>query len=243
MEAHTHPINDSVQENLNLSLLGMLSTEVISMLGVPKGRYDYRGREVLMFGEEPYFVSVEVKNGYVVSVNTHQERRSNTRIKPYQTERAILRHSGKEHEAEIIDLSVKGIAMKVTKGTLPAKGATVSFCASLKTRPFTIICITLVGRVHRVVEEKDKIVILFSTSFETHSHKALVDYINSHQALSAIRHVAPQPTFSALQLVERNMTIIKSDLCIMCREKSCGASLDNEEAKFLNDQGITDHAA
>jgi hypothetical protein len=221
---HAHPINSSnqdIQGNEYRFLLGKPIAEAISILDEPFGSYPYRGREVFMFSGTSGVVNIEVKNGYVVSVNASKERRGDVRVKPDRKQKAVLRYSGKHRVAEIIDLSVKGVSMKVADGTLPVIGAAVTFCTGLRTLRLTQVYISLSGKVYRVEESSGKIVILFSSPFETHSHKVLTDYISSRQALAILRPVVPQPSYATSQSVDQAVSYIKSDLCAMCSEKVC----------------------
>lgn len=213
---HTLDIDDP-----HIDLLGKTPLQVFDTLGDPFGRYDHRGREILMFAHNSDTVTCEIEANTVVRVNTHEERRTAVRIKPPRIKRAFLRHGDVRCESTVVDMSIKSIAVKVVSGPLPQKGEFVTCCTSLMTSIKTKTYVVVAGHVHHVDEDRKKVVILLHMPFDTHSHKALHNYIHAHQALSSLGKA--KKVIDAIDQ-DRNIEVIKSDLCLICAEGACGGS-------------------
>lgn len=220
-----------------ISLLGVRSADLPTILGEPFSTFTYRGRVVNMFDVNSDILTCESSEGYVVSVDAHKERRTDIRIKPDHIERSYLRYSGKRHETRIIDISARGASLELTKGPLPTQGATVSFCTKLRTH-HAYIFITLVGQVYRVDADRNSCVVLFSSPHQTHSHKALSDYINVHHAFKALK-----PALIHHLDEKTEVATIKSDLCSLCTEKSCERPDGYNDSDPIHQNGISAHAA
>lgn len=233
-DLHKHPTEEETPSYL--SLLGVRSADLSTILGEPFSTFTYRGRVVYMFDVNSEILTCESKEGYVVSVDSHKERRTDIRIKPDHIERSYLRYSGQRHETRIIDISARGTSLELTKDP-PAQGATVSFCTKLRTH-HAYIFITLVGQVYRVDAARNSCVVLFSSPHQTHSHKALSDYISAHQAFKALK-----PALIHHLDETKEVATIKSDLCSLCTEKSCERPDGYNDSNPTYQNGISAHAA
>jgi hypothetical protein len=213
----------------HIQLLGKTLTETETVLGEPFCSHQHRGREIVMFNYGGDTVTCEVEESLVTRVNTHEERRTAARIKPTRIKQAFLRHGLLRSKATIIDMSVKSASLQVQGESLPAKGDFVSFCTSLRRRPYSRVFIVLSGHVHLVDPSLKKIVILFHMPYETHSYRALSDYINTqHAMLSLGKTISKQPRNE-----DRVVDIVKSDLCLLCQEGACGFSFSAFKGKTL----------
>lgn len=209
-------------EATHLHLLGKSVEALTVELGEPSSEYPFRDNHILMFDCNAETVFCEVCDGVVKSINTFKDRRTTARIKPKKPKQAYLRHGGHRHAATIIDLSVNSVAMKLTEGCLPEQDEFVTFCTNLRTWTQSRTYVVLAGYVSKISPENQTIVILLDTPFETHSHKTLLDYINAQQLLEHLATVVSVPQDESEAIAAQSRTIIKSDICIMCEERSCG---------------------
>lgn len=209
-------------------LLGYTKEHLLQNLGEPIAEYPHRGKNILLFEHNGDTVSCEIENNTVISINTFKDRRSPPRIKPSRTKKAFLRAGQDKLLATIIDLSVNSVSMKIEGSEeLPAKGAFITFCTNLRTKPLTRVYVNLAGKVHSVDNKNRKIVIIIHAPFQTHSHRALQDYINAQQALLRLGGaIKPAAKPRKDDYVKKDVTIIKSDICVMCQEGLCGIAFD-----------------
>ena len=205
-----------------LTLLGKPLDFVASLLGPPVGEYPHRGQRVVMFQHRDETVTCELAGGLVKSVNSFKDRRSASRIKPSHHKQAFLRHGQHRHAATVIDLSVRSVSMKIEEGCLPAEAEFVTFCTGLLTRARTRVYVTLSGHVYRVWPDDSKIVVLLHVPFETQSYRALQDYINVQQALLSVGSAAFYEQYCGGGFGDHDVSIVKSDLCMLCEEGCCG---------------------
>lgn len=205
-----------------LIFLGKPLDFITAVLGEPLGVYPHRGSDVLMFHQNNETITCELRDGIIKSVNTFKDRRSAPRIKPRHPKQAFLRHGDKRHNATILDLSERSVAMHLKDALLPAKGEFVTFCTGLRIMAKSKIYVHLAGHVHRVSVKDNSIVVLLHTPFETQSSRALSDYVNIHRALRQVGSAITCPT-AHKDWSDDNITIIKSDICNLCTEGTCGA--------------------
>ena len=214
-------------------MLGLTQAKLSTILGEPFGRYYLHGREILMFSWDSGTLTCELEDGFTVRINSHEERRTAARVTPQHEKSAFLRHGSCRHKARIVDLSVKSVCLTVSDGCLPQKGELVTFCTGLQTRISTLVYVNLAGYVHSVKDSERKVVILLHTPYETHSYRALVDYVNIQIALTSIQHVTTPicpPLSLSSEIVSTEFLpslenlVIHSDLCPLCEERACGLS-------------------
>lgn len=226
----------------HLHLLGKPLNILTAEFGEPFGEYPHRGHDVLMFNHNSETITCEIADGLVKSIDTFKDRRTSVRVKPKRTKKAFLRHGGCRHAAVIIDLSIKSVAMKIDDGCLPLKGEFVTFCTNLRTRALTRVYVVLSGHVHRVSEEQNTVVVLLHTPFETHSYRTLLDYISVQQAWATVDMITTPSKQRRDDLLSRDVTIIKSDLCVMCEEGACGIAFAPHKGKKMpKHRGISEH--
>lgn len=210
-------------------LLGLDVKHLCRILGNPYASYTHRGRQVFMFVGGDEHIDCEVKDGFVVRVETHEERRSAARVKPIGYMPALLRYKRSRYQAEIIDFSVKSVALKIEPSEMPPDGCRVTLCSSLRTDKRTLTHITLVGNVIRTIPKEGKVILILDFPYITQSYQTLTDFINTRLALAPIAIDIAEKPLSEAEEIERPR-IIKSDLCMYCIEPTCALDILNNSS-------------
>ncbi len=213
--------NISQKEYSLVGLLGLPLKEALNILGEPSHTYSFKDREVVSFPRGIVdSIFCEVANGHIISINSQKERRNAARISPHFPTKAFLRFNDHNITSDVIDISVKGVALKIPDGNPPREGQQVKLCTSILTYTRQKTYLSLFGYVHRTDPDNQSIVVLFSEKFSTHSHKLLRDYVNSQQALNSICDKI-DTTSLAVAGQQNSLFITMSDTCINCETKSC----------------------
>jgi len=129
----------------------------------------------------------------------------------------LLRHETANYHAEVVDLSVKSIAIRILDGGMPPDGDLITFCTSLRTSKKTITHIVLKGHILRTIPDENKAILVLDT-VNTHSYQALTDFVEKWLALTPLGIEVDQ--MPAPDSHDADKTI-KSDLCQLCDESTC----------------------
>lgn len=210
-------------------LLGRTLADAKKMLGSKFMSYQIRGQDVLVWeveGQSP--VSCVMDNDVIISVNQREEKREFPRIVPGPRTNAFIRYGDRRVQGEVIDISSKSVALAVPPNLEIDPGQFVSLCTSLLTRATTKIFITLAGCVYRYDKEKNRLVIIFDIPFQTQSSRTLNECINTFLALRHVGCTSPEILGDDAGV---NVSIVKSDVCVYCKEGVCGLAHDAYRGK------------
>lgn len=104
--------DENMQDQRQTLLLGMRKEVLIEVFGNPTTYFEYRGRELLHFGQ-PGLSYVEIENGVITKCETMPERRAAFRVRPLlPTNVHIVTESG-ESSGVLLDISTSGMAITV----------------------------------------------------------------------------------------------------------------------------------
>jgi len=184
------PGNDktmSYDTEKHISMLGEHIGTANKQLGVPVFSFNYKNNKTVLYQDGNNPVACEIHNGRIVSINTVQDRREHPRVKPLWDSYVYLKYAGGGINAEILDISIKGIAIKVAR--LPPgihEGSQVTVCAALRPKVSQKVFTVLSGEIYAMSPEKHRMVVMLNGSASEESIKNLSDYIESQLALTSV---------------------------------------------------------